>query len=121
MGGSLTGDDRRAIFSNAANGVPMEDIMQAFHLSELEVDQAIALVSKKIREYRFRRRFPPLPCSDMKEIRWNRLALLENLAKLGPQYLESSLILPNIGIQNIDDHRRLAEAAREAGARTTGL
>ena len=111
------GNERRLIFENAANGVPSEKIMAAFRRSEAEVEREIAFVGKKIREYRFKRHLPPLPCQTMTEIRWNRTALLETLGKLGPRYLSSSLELPQIYVGPLDDMHVIREAAHRTGQR----
>ncbi len=105
------GERRKLIFANVANGVEYEDIMAAFQMSRLEVDQDVQFVAKKIREYRFRRGLPPLFCDTVPDIRYNRLALLDTLKKLGPKYLSSDLVLPKISIQKLDNPGMAAEAA----------
>jgi hypothetical protein len=112
------GETRRLIFENIANGVPVDRVMETFALSNLEVQKEVAFVAGKIREYRFRRcadgsphGAPPLPCDTFAEIRQNRKALLETLAKLGPLYLSSDLILPRIQIQKLDHPEMVREAA----------
>lgn len=100
------GERRKLIFENFANGVDIPEIMLAFYMSRAEVEAAILFVGRKIKEYRFRRcvdgsphAAPPLPCETLTDIRKNRRALLLTLAKLGPQYLSSELLLPKITIQ----------------------
>lgn len=87
--------------------------MQTFKLSMLEVEQHIAFVASKIKEYRFRRHQPPLECDTDFDRRWNRRALLENLRKLGPEYLSTSLLLPKVGVQRVATPKELKEAARQ--------
>lgn len=113
------GQERRLIFENVCNGVPIEKIMVAFHRSELEVTKEVAFVARKIREYRFRRRLPPLRCETMNELRWNRLALLETVSKLGPLYLSSELLIPRVHIENLDHAGTIKEVAHRIGAKVT--
>lgn len=111
------GEERRLIFENVANGVPTEQIMAAFHRSEADVMREVAFVAKKLREYRFKRHLPPLACETVREIRINRLALLETVGKLGPRYLSSSLELPTIYVGNLADRDVRAEAQHRTGQR----
>lgn len=104
------GEERRCIFQNIANGVPMPEIMATFKRSEQEVLREVAFVAKKIGEYRFRRRMPPLLSRDLPEIRWNRKALLETLSHLGPVYLSSGLLIPQVKVQKLD-HPSMAREA----------
>lgn len=113
------GEERRLIFENVANDVPIEQIMVAFRRSREEIDREVAFVGRKLREYRFRRRLPPLDCETQRDIRWNRRALLENVAKLGPEYLSSELIIPRIGVQKIDSPAVMREAAHKVGAKVS--
>lgn len=113
------GEDRRLIFENVANGVPLEHVAAAFRRSVPEVERELGFVAKKLREYRFRRRQPPLDCDQVKDIRWNRVPLLETLRKLGPDYLSSELILPRIGVHRVETPAHLTEAAHQVGARVT--
>lgn len=96
------GEDRRLIFQNLANGVPMEKIMAAFLRSEKEIWEEVEFVGRKIREYRFRRHLPPLECQGIKAIRFNRQALLKTVDMFGPEYLSSELILPKVHIESVD-------------------
>ena len=86
------GRTRRLVFQNLANGVPEEQIREALHLSELEVDQARRFVVKKITDQLTIQRQPPIPCQTMRDIRWNRRALLAKLASIGDLELSTSLI-----------------------------
>lgn len=115
--GEALGAERKLIFENVASGVPMPDIMAAFSRSEAEVLREVAFVGRKIREYRFRRHMPPLACEQLFDIRWNRRALLDTLRKLGPKYLSTELIIPNVGIQGIATVQDFKEAARETRVR----
>lgn len=104
------GHRRRMVFQNLANGVPIERICGSLRLSPLEVEQAQAFVAKKITEYLVLRRQPPLPCGNLKEIRWNRRALLGVLAKIGDVDLSSQLILKRITVQALD-HPEMIDGA----------
>ena len=115
------GEERRLIFTNIANGVLMEKVMAAFSRSEKEVWDEVEFVGRKIREYRFRRHLPPLEHQGIRAIRLNRKALLETLSKLGPEYMISDLILPNITVQNLDSPGMIKETAERAGIKVTGL
>lgn len=106
------GADRRLIFENVANGVPMDQVRSAFKRSQTEIDRELAFVARKIREARFRTRMPPLACDDLGDIRWNRLALLETLRQLSDTYLSSELLLPRIGVENLNSPGALRDAAR---------
>lgn len=113
------GEERRLIFENLANGVPIEQIMAAFKRSETEVMREMEFVGRKLREYRFKRHLPPLACETLKDIRWNRQALLECVAKLGPIYLSSSLELPTIYIEALDHPGTIREVAHRTGQQVT--
>lgn len=105
------GQTRRLVFQNLANGVAPEKIGENLRLSALEVEQAQAFVAKKITEYLTLRRQPPLPCGNLKEIRWNRRALLGVLAKIGDVDLSTQLILGRITVQALD-HPEMIQGAR---------
>lgn len=113
------GQERRLIFSNVANGVPMEKIKAAFRRSEDEINRDVEFVGRKIREARFRTRMPPIECQGPKAIRWNRRALLETLGQLTDEYLASDLIYPKIGVEEIDGPAVLREAADSVRANFT--
>lgn len=104
------GNRRRLVFQNMANGVPVEKIGADLRLSSTEVEQARTFVARKITEYLVLRRQPPLPCANLKEIRWNRRALLGVLAKIGDLDLSSQLILSRITVQAFD-HPEMIEGA----------
>jgi hypothetical protein len=105
------GQTRRLVFQNLANGVSPEKVGENLRLSALEVEQAQGFVAKKITEYLTLRRQPPLPCGNLKEIRWNRRALLGVLAKIGDVDLSSQLILSRITVQALD-HPEMIQGAR---------
>lgn len=113
------GEDRRLIFVNVANGVPIPQVMSVFRRSQKEVDDEVRFVARKICEYRFRAKLPPLACSTLTEISWNRLALLETVSKLGSNYLGTSLILPKIYSGDLNDPhvRQEAKARAQGGVR----
>jgi hypothetical protein len=110
------GDERRLIFENVANGVPIQQVMSVFRRSEKEVMDEVQFVARKICEYRFRGRLPPLSCSTLKDISWNRLALLETVARLGSNFLGTSLTLPKIHTGDLND----PHVRQEARARANG-
>lgn len=114
------GEERRLIFQNVANGVSIEKIKAAFHRSEKEVWDDVEFVGRKIREYRFRRHLPPLEHQGVRAITLNRKALLETLSKLGPEYMVSDLVIPNIKIQILDTPGTIKEAAQRTGIKLTG-
>lgn len=105
------GQSRRLVFQNLANGVAPEKVGEALRLSALEVEQAQAFVSRKIIEHLTLRRQPPLPCGTLKEIRWNRRALLGVLAKIGDVDLSSQLILSKVLVQDLD-HPEMIQGAQ---------
>lgn len=116
------GRERRLIFENLANGVPIERIMAAFRRSEAEVWKDVEFVGRKIREARFRTQMPPVETQGIKAIRFNRKVLLETLRQLTDQYLATDLILPKIGVQSIDSLQVMREAARHVKAKVrTGV
>lgn len=110
--GDALGRTRRLIFENVANGVPMERIMAAFRRSEPEVWREVEFVGRKIREARFRTRMPPVEVRGIQAIRFNRKVLLETLSKLTDTYLSTSLIIPKIGVQDLDSKAVIRDAVR---------
>ena len=115
------GEERRLIFQNIANGVPVEKVMAAFLRSEKEVWDEVEYVGRKIREYRFRRNLPPLEHQGAVAIRRNRVALLDTLSKLGREYLSGDFILPKITVQTLDSPGMIKEAGRRTGLGVTGV
>jgi len=87
------GQTRRLVFQNLANGVPAPQIREALKLSELEVDQARRFVAKRIAEFRFLKKQPPIPCDDVRSIRFNRKALLGVLARLDDLFLSTEILI----------------------------
>jgi hypothetical protein len=114
------GEQRRLIFENVANGVPVQQVMNVFQCSEKELMDDIKFVGKKISEYRFRRNQPPLSCSTFNEIFTNRLALLDTLRRLGDVYLSTSLLIPNIHVGKLEDPHVVREAEHRTGMRMLG-
>jgi hypothetical protein len=113
------GEDRRMIFSNVANGVPIQQIMSAFRRSEKEVMDEVKFVGWKIGEYRHRAKLPPLNCESLKDISWNRLALLETLQKLGPNFLGTALALPARMVEQIDHPSKMRDVQARTGMRVS--
>ena len=111
------GEDRRLIFENVANGVPIQQVMSVYRRSEKELWDEVQFVGKKISEYRFRRHQPPLGCANLNEIRINRLALLDTLRRLGDVYLSTSLLIPQIHVGKMDDPHVVREAEHRSGMR----
>lgn len=110
------GTRRRLVFENVANGVPREAIMAAFLLSEAELDADFKFVGQKIAEYRFRRVQPPLRWETYLDLCLNRAALLDNLRRLGDNALSTALIIPKIGVHNVENVAQCREAARKVRA-----
>ena len=110
------GAARRLAFQNIANGVPLERVMADLRLSELEVDQALRFVARKITEHLFLRRQPPIACDGAKAIRFNRRPLLAVLARIGDLDLSSELILGRITLQALD-HPEMIEGAQHRMAK----
>jgi hypothetical protein len=111
------GEDRRLIFENVANGVPIQQVMSVFRRSEKEVMDEVRFVGKKLCEYRFRRHQPPLSCTTLNEIFTNRAALLDTLRRLGDVYLSTSLLIPKIHVGSLDDNHVVQEAEHRTGMR----
>jgi hypothetical protein len=106
------GRARRLVFQNMANGVPYEKIGVDFQMSQLELDQARRFVAKKITEYLVLRRQAPIPCEDLRVIRWYRRPLLATLAKIGDLDLSTDLILKKITVQAFDHPEMIEGASR---------
>ncbi|MGC1300931.1 MAG: hypothetical protein WA840_01030 [Caulobacteraceae bacterium] len=113
------GASRRLAFQNIANGVPLARVMTDMRMSELEVDRAVRFVGRKITEHLVLRRQPPIPCADLRAVRWNRRNLLAVLARIGDLDLSTDLILGKITVQSLDHpemvqgvKRRMTEAYR---------
>jgi len=107
------GATRRLVFQNLANGVPAAHVRENLRLSDLEIEQARAFVSRKITEYLMLRRQPPIPCQTMGEIRWNRAPLQAVLARIGDIDLSTDLILSRILVQAMDHPEMIEGASRK--------
>ena len=105
------GRTRRLVFQNIANGVPLPQIRESLRVSDLEIAQAQAFVTRKINENRALRRQPMILCSDIRDIRNNRRALLGVLSLIGDLDLSTDLILSKMMIQQID-HPEIVEGAK---------
>jgi hypothetical protein len=105
------GQTRRLVFQNIANGVPPERLRAAMQLSELEVDQALRFVRRKITEYLVLRRQAPIACDDVRAMRRNRRTLLGVLARIGDLDLSTELLLTKITTQPLD-HPEMLEGAK---------
>ncbi len=69
-------EERKLIFANLVNGVPVASVMEAFKRSEDEVMADFAFVATKIISYRFERGMPFVNCRSIDEaIRKKALAL----------------------------------------------
>ena len=104
------GEARRLIFQNVAVGLPVEQVAATFKVSREEVLRDVAHVARKIREYRFQRRLPPVASDTMVEIRANRKFLLASLGNIGSNQLASSLILPRLTVQTLKTGSDVKEA-----------
>ena len=105
------GKTRRLIFQNVATGVPDESVRDALHVSQLEIDQGVAFVAKKLREYLAIERQPPVMCDTRAAIYWNRRQLLAALARIGDKQLGSDLLLGRVVVQALDHPEMIAGAA----------
>jgi hypothetical protein len=105
------GGRRRLVFQNIANGIPVERVMADLRLSELEVEQALRFVGRKITQHLVLRRKPPIECEGVAKIRFNRKALLAVLSRMGDLDLSTDLILGRITVQAMD-HPEMLEGAK---------
>lgn len=76
------GERRRLVFTNLANGLSVEAVMVALHMSEAEVLADFEFVSKKIRSYRFERIMPLIPLGTIAAARANRVEALYTMSRL---------------------------------------
>lgn len=76
------GERRRLVITNLVNGVPVEQVMAALHLSEKDVLADFKFVTDKVRSYVFERAMPLIPCGTIPEARNNRVAVLWAVARL---------------------------------------
>jgi len=80
--------ERKLIFTNLLNGVPLAEVAQAFNKqSEAEVVESFRFVALKIRGYIFQRAMPHVPCDTVAEAMQNRLLLMGILEKLNLETL----------------------------------
>jgi hypothetical protein len=119
-------DDRRLIFENFCNLVPVEAMAETFARSVDEIEREILFVGRKIREYRHRRclrpnaqqgMLVPLACETLDDVLLNRDLLARTLQFIGPETLSSELLLPNLRTHTIENIDHLKEAARTIRAR----
>lgn len=113
---SRLGETRRFIFQNVAVGLPIEQVAATFKVSREQVLKDVAHVARKIREYRFQRRLPPVASDTIVEIQANRKFLLASLGNIGPNQLASDLILPRLSIQTLKSGQDAKQAMAEAQA-----
>lgn len=75
--------ERKLIFQNLLNGVPVAQVAQAFHrASEKEVLEDFRFVALKIKCYAFQRAFPYIPMDTVAEAAQNKMAILDILSKV---------------------------------------
>ena len=75
--------ERKLIFTNLLNGVPIEQVAQNFHRqTEKEVMEDFRFVVLKIKCYAFQRVMPYIPMETVAEARTNKLQLLALVEKL---------------------------------------
>ncbi|HEY2178098.1 MAG TPA: hypothetical protein VGH15_05900 [Caulobacteraceae bacterium] len=106
---------RRLAFENIARGLPMERVQADLKLSQLEVEQAVAFVARKLTQHLVLRRQPPIACDCISAILRNRKRLLILLARLGDLDLSTDLILGKITIQRLDHPEMLQGVSRRMG------
>ena len=68
-------EERKLIFTNIANGVPIAKIMEAFHKSEKEIMDIFHLVIRKINSYCASNDCPFVECGTIGDVRRNRFRL----------------------------------------------
>lgn len=122
----MTEDERRALglrhrlaFQNVVNDVPADRIRTDLRMSQEEVDRSVAHVARKIGEYLAIRRQPPILCQTQHDRRWNRLALLAVLARIGDLDLSSVLMVVKVEVQQID-HPEMVTGAKARMAEAYG-
>lgn len=81
--------DRKLIFTNLANSVPLRQVMAEFKRSEMEVMAEFEAVALRLKCYRFNRGMPFAACSTVREAEKNAAILLHSLDRLGWRYLTS--------------------------------
>jgi hypothetical protein len=113
------GQSRRLVFQNIANGVPTEQVRLAMKLSDLELDQALNFVRRKITEHLVLRRQAPIACHDVRAMRFNRRALLGVLARIGDLDLSTELLLARVTVQALD-HPEMIQGAQHRMSKAYG-
>lgn len=78
----LDGERRRLVYVNLLNGLSVEQVMVALHLSEKQVLDDFAFCSTKVRSYRFERAMPLVECATLAQARANRAEILYTLTRL---------------------------------------
>lgn len=75
--------ERKLIFINLLNGVPVAQVAQGFHRqTEKEVMDDFRFVALKIKAYAFQRVMPYIPLESVAEARSNKIHILEILEKV---------------------------------------
>lgn len=74
--------ERRLIFQNLANGVPIAIVARDFHKQPFEVMDDFRFVVSKIKSYGFVRVMPYIPCETLELANKNRVFLFDLLEKL---------------------------------------
>lgn len=72
-------DERRIIFSNILNKVPLESISRAFNKAESDIKSDFAYITQKIKNYCFKNNIPPIFCDTIEEAQKNRHTIFEIL------------------------------------------
>lgn len=72
-------DERRIIFSNILNKVPLENIGKAFNKAESDLISDFAYITQKIKNYCFNNNIPPIFCDTIEEAQKNRHRIFEIL------------------------------------------
>jgi len=76
-------EERKLIFTNLLNGVPVANVAQAFHrATEAAVMDDFKYVALKIKGYMFARAMPFIPLDTVAEAMQNKFQVLDILAKV---------------------------------------
>jgi hypothetical protein len=68
-------DERRMIFSNLLNKVPMENICKVFNKTEAEIKADFSYITQKIKNYCFKNNELPIFCDTIEDAQKNRRAI----------------------------------------------
>lgn len=80
---SALATERRLIFLNLMNGVPVESVAKTFHRqTEKEVWDDFRFVALKIKSYAFQRVMPYIPLDNVQEAQANKILIISILGKL---------------------------------------